>query len=69
MEENYEFFKDRKEMLANNELRDNTAAMINQMNLLDRKKKINAHSRGLKYRFVEGTGTKTSYTVTMSYFF
>lgn len=56
-------------MLANNELRDNTAAMINQMNLLDRKKKMNCQSRGLKYRFVEGTGTKTSYAVAMSYFF
>lgn len=68
IEENYAFFKDRKEMLTDNELRDNTTAMVNQLNIQSRRKKGPEADTGPKYKFQEGTGTKTSYNLTISFF-
>jgi hypothetical protein len=56
-------------MLADNELRDHTTVMVNQLHLNSRKKRTHEAETEIKYRFQEGTGTKTSYKLTMSYFF
>ncbi len=55
-------------MLADNELRDNTIAMVNQMNLHSRRKG-RSEEQAIKYKFAEGTGTKTSYCLPVGYFF
>lgn len=67
MGENYDFFKERKQLLSGLELKDSTEALLNQMQIQSRKKK--RQEDGLKFKFMEGTGTKTSYVLEMGYFF
>ena len=67
MEENYEFFKERKQLLSGMELKDSTEALLNQMQIQSRKKR--KQEDGFKFKYLEGTGTKTSYVLSMDYFF